>query len=147
MPTYPYRCLNCGKRFEIFMTFSEYDNSNVHCTHCESDQVQRLIGRIRIVRSEDSRMEAIADPGNLAGLEDDPQALGRMMRQMSNEMGEDMGPEFDEVIDRLFVLTTQTAHWFRERGFEPTALADLPMEKQALYNYRRNSKVCIKNLR
>lgn len=49
-------------------------------------------------------------------------------------------------IGRLFVLTTQTAHWFRERGFEPASLKDLPMEKQALYNYRRNSKVFIKAL-
>ncbi|MEA3277687.1 MAG: amino-acid N-acetyltransferase [Pseudomonadota bacterium] len=47
-------------------------------------------------------------------------------------------------IGRLFVLTTQTAHWFRERGFAPARLADLPMEKQALYNYRRNAKVFIK---
>jgi amino-acid N-acetyltransferase len=49
-------------------------------------------------------------------------------------------------IRRLFVLTTQTAHWFLERGFVPTSLADLPMEKQTLYNYRRNSKVFIKAL-
>lgn len=49
-------------------------------------------------------------------------------------------------IERLFVLTTQTAHWFRERGFEPAHLEELPMAKQALYNYRRNSKVFIKAL-
>ncbi len=49
-------------------------------------------------------------------------------------------------IRRLFVLTTQTAHWFRERGFEPSGLGDLPMERQSLYNYRRNSKVFIKAL-
>jgi len=49
-------------------------------------------------------------------------------------------------IRRLFVLTTQTAHWFRERGFEPATLADLPMAKQALYNYRRNSQVYVKLL-
>jgi amino-acid N-acetyltransferase len=49
-------------------------------------------------------------------------------------------------IQRLFVLTTQTAHWFRERGFEPARLSDLPMEKQALYNYRRSSKVFIKRV-
>lgn len=49
-------------------------------------------------------------------------------------------------ITRLFVLTTQTAHWFRERAFEPARLADLPMAKQALYNYRRNSKVFVKRL-
>jgi len=49
-------------------------------------------------------------------------------------------------IGRLFVLTTQTAHWFRERGFAPTSLEELPAQKQALYNYRRNSKVFIKTL-
>jgi hypothetical protein len=43
----------------------------------------------------------MADPDSLSGLEDDPQSLGKMMRRMSRELGEDMGPEFDEVIDRL----------------------------------------------
>ena len=101
MPTYQYRCLACKKRFEIFLTYDEYDSSAVHCPHCESAQVQRRIGRIRFARSEESRLEDLADPSALDGLEDDPQALGRMMRQMSKEMGEDLGPEFDEVVDRL----------------------------------------------
>jgi hypothetical protein len=43
----------------------------------------------------------MADPARLAALDDDPRALGKMMRQMSHELGEDMGPEFDEVVDRL----------------------------------------------
>ncbi|UCH59901.1 MAG: zinc ribbon domain-containing protein [Anaerolineales bacterium] len=101
MPSYPYRCLNCKKRFEIFMSYSEYGSLPVSCPHCKSDQVQRRIGRIRFARSEESQLESLADPANLEGLEDDPKALGRMMRRMSREMGEDMGPEFDEVIDRL----------------------------------------------
>lgn len=41
------------------------------------------------------------DLGNLEGLEDDPKALGRMMRKMGNEMGEDLPPEFDDVVGRL----------------------------------------------
>jgi len=41
----------------------------------------------------------------------------------------------------VFVLTTQTEHWFREQGFVPAGLEMLPPEKQALYNYQRNSKV------
>lgn len=49
-------------------------------------------------------------------------------------------------IGRLFVLTTQTAHWFQERGFEPASPDDLPAQKKALYNYQRNSKVFIKAL-
>ena len=105
MPSYEYRCLDCRKRFEVFMAFYVYGDKEIHCSHCDSTNIQRKIGRIRIAKSEDSRMENLAsdfsDPAALAGLEDDPQALGRMMRKMSSEMGEDMGPEFDEVIDRL----------------------------------------------
>jgi amino-acid N-acetyltransferase len=46
----------------------------------------------------------------------------------------------------LYVLTTQTAHWFLEHGFKPAEIADLPVAKQALYNYQRNSRVFRKQL-
>ncbi len=101
MPNYEYRCLSCRRRFEVFLSFNDYGKEAVHCPHCQSENVQRKIGRIRFARSNDSRMENLADPSSLAGLEDDPKSLGRMMRQMSAETGEEMGPEFDEVIDRL----------------------------------------------
>lgn len=43
-------------------------------------------------------------------------------------------------VSLLFVLTTQTSHWFREHGFKITKIESLPMKKRALYNYQRNSK-------
>ncbi len=49
-------------------------------------------------------------------------------------------------LKQIFVLTTHTAHWFRERGFEPARIEDLPVERRALYNYQRNSKVFVKTL-
>ena len=49
-------------------------------------------------------------------------------------------------LTRLFVLTTRTAHWFRERGFEPSSVERLPQQRAQLYNYQRNSKVFEKNL-
>ena len=49
-------------------------------------------------------------------------------------------------LDYLFVLTTRTAHWFQERGFEPARITDLPVQKQAMYNLQRRSKVFIKSL-
>ncbi|MCX8098914.1 MAG: amino-acid N-acetyltransferase [Casimicrobiaceae bacterium] len=49
-------------------------------------------------------------------------------------------------ITTLFVLTTRTAQWFTERGFEPGSIADLPEQKQALYNYERASQVYVKHL-
>jgi putative FmdB family regulatory protein len=101
MPVYQYRCLSCKKRFEVFMSYKDYGVKPLACPHCQSEQVQRRIGRIRVAKSEDSRMDDLVDPSGLEGLEDDPRALGKMMRKMSNEMGEDAGPEFNEVIDRL----------------------------------------------
>jgi amino-acid N-acetyltransferase len=51
-----------------------------------------------------------------------------------------------EHIDKIFVLTTRTAHWFMERGFSEVDISALPKERQSLYNFQRNSKVFIKNL-
>ncbi len=57
---------------------------------------------MRVSRSEDSRMDALADPANFGDVdENDPRSIGKFMRRMGNEMGEDMGPEFDEMVGRL----------------------------------------------
>ncbi len=50
-------------------------------------------------------------------------------------------------IHHLFVLTTQTAHWFIEQGFVETLTTSLPVERAALYNYQRKSKVFVKQLK
>ncbi len=53
-------------------------------------------------RSEESRMESMADPSGWGDLdENDPKSMARMMKKMGTEMGEDLGPEFNEVMDRL----------------------------------------------
>lgn len=104
MPTYEYVCLDCRKRFELFMAYQEYGSTPVACAHCGSANVRRRLNRVRIAKSEDSRLESLedfADPAALDGLEDNPQELGRMMRKMGREMGEELPPEFDEVVDRL----------------------------------------------
>ncbi len=101
MPNYPYRCLDCSRRFEIFLKFSEYGVKQVVCPVCTSQNVQRRLTRVRIARSDDSRLEDFGSEADLAGMENDPAAMGRMMRKMSAEVGEDLGPEFHEVIGRL----------------------------------------------
>ncbi|MEM1143431.1 MAG: amino-acid N-acetyltransferase [Pseudomonadota bacterium] len=50
-------------------------------------------------------------------------------------------------ITRLFVLTTQTEHWFLEQGFATASLQDLPDQRQRMFNLQRNSKVLIKDLK
>ena len=105
MPLYDYVCQDCKTRFDVFMTYAQYGTQPVTCTACGSRNVRRRVPRVRVAKSDDSRMDSLAgdfsDPSTLAGLENDPQAMGRMLRKMGNEMGEDLPPEFSDVADRL----------------------------------------------
>ena len=116
MPFYDYRCQDCGKRVRLFFTYDEYDSAEPCCIHCDSLQLRRLITRVALAKSEDSRLDDLDPDSMLAGVdEDDPRSLGRFMRKMSSEMGEDLGPEFDEVVERL------------EKGQSPEDIeADMP---------------------
>jgi len=78
------------------------DTSTPTCPECHGEDLARLVSRVSVMRSEESRLESLADPSSLAGLdESDPRSIARWMRKMSQETGEDMGPEFDEMVDRL----------------------------------------------
>jgi putative FmdB family regulatory protein len=102
MPTYDFICNDCNQRFDVFLTFAEYGKKTVTCTLCGSKNVRRRMTKVRIAKSEESRMEAMADDfSGFEGLEEDPRAMGKMMRKLGREMGEELPPEFDEVVDRL----------------------------------------------
>jgi putative FmdB family regulatory protein len=102
MPLYDYRCRACGKRSSIYQSYSDYGVRPVACPHCGGADLQRLIGRVRVARSEDSHLDDLADPSEWGGFdENDPRSMARMMRRMGQEMGEDLPPEYDEVVDRL----------------------------------------------
>ena len=72
MPTYDFVCLNCGQRFDVFLNYSEYGSTRVRCAHCSSHNVRRRMTKVRVAKSEDSRMESLADDTALDGLENDP---------------------------------------------------------------------------
>jgi putative FmdB family regulatory protein len=102
MPTYEYLCSDCGKKVSVYLRYEEYGRKKVRCTHCGSEQLQRRIERVRFARSEEAQMDSLSDMANWGDIdENDPRAMGRMMRQMSSELGEEMPPEFDEVVGRL----------------------------------------------
>ena len=74
----------------------------MNCSHCGSDKVRRRMTKVRVAKTDEGRLESVAnDFSGFEGLEDDPKALGKMMRKMGGEMGEDLPAEFDEVVDRL----------------------------------------------
>jgi len=49
-------------------------------------------------------------------------------------------------LNQLFVLSTQTMHWFIERGFKTTDIDALPEQRKAFYNYNRNAQVLCKHI-
>jgi hypothetical protein len=86
----------------FFRTLSMVDHAQVRCPQCGGANLTRLVSRVRAIRSEESRLDSLADDSALAGLdENDPKSMGRWMRKMASEAGEDMPPEFDEVVGRL----------------------------------------------
>lgn len=102
MPTYEYRCYGCRRRVSLYQSYEEYGTVEVTCPECGSDQLERVIQRVRFARSEESRLESMADPSDWGDFdENDPKSLARMMRKMGDELGEEMPSEFDEVVGRL----------------------------------------------
>jgi putative FmdB family regulatory protein len=104
MPIYEYYCYDCTKRVNVFFrTMSEASDKAAACPTCSGRRLHRLVSRVRMLRSEESRMESMADDASLmSGLEsEDPRALAGFMRRMSDEMGEPMDGEMSEMINRL----------------------------------------------
>ncbi len=93
MPIYEYRCRECGRKNEI-ITFRISQEVSATCKHCGSELLDRIPSRVRVRLSEETRMERLADPSRLGGLdENDPKSMIRWMKKMGQEMGDDMGGE------------------------------------------------------
>lgn len=100
MPIYEYRCSDCGKRTQI-LTLSIKSPVEAKCRHCGGANMQKLVSRVAVRRSEGSRLESLADPSSLSGLdENDPKSVARWMKKMGKEMGEDVGEDFEREVDQ-----------------------------------------------
>ena len=99
MPLYEYRCLDCKKRCTI-LELSVANPKPVVCTHCQSARLERLLSRFASPKSEEARLESLADPNALAGLdENDPESMERFMKKMGDEMGEDLSEGMAETME------------------------------------------------
>jgi hypothetical protein len=62
--------------------------------------MSRVLSRVRVVRSEESRMESLANPSKWGGLDEkDPKSMARWMKRMGKEMGEDAGEDVDQMVE------------------------------------------------
>jgi putative FmdB family regulatory protein len=99
MPIYEYRCDDCGKISEFLLIKSE-ESFTPQCKRCKSRKMSRVLSRVRVVRSEESRMESLADPSKWGALDEkDPKSMARWMKRMGKELGEDAGEDVDQMVD------------------------------------------------
>jgi len=103
MPIYEYRCGDCKRRVSIFFRSFSDTNNAAPCPNCGSTNLARLVSRVATVKSEETRLDALSDPSSFGDVdENDPKSMARFMRKMGDQMGgEDLGPEFGEMVDRL----------------------------------------------
>jgi putative FmdB family regulatory protein len=100
MPIYEYRCADCRKKSTV-ITLSVSAAVDPVCSHCGGRNMRKLVSRVAIRRSDESRLESLADPSSLTGLdENDPKSVARWMKKMGREMGEEAGEDFDEEVDK-----------------------------------------------
>jgi putative FmdB family regulatory protein len=97
MPLFEYRCEECKRKFTLLVGMVA-DGPRQECPRCGSAQIRKLISRFTIARTEDDILDDMADPSSL-GDPEDPKAMADWMRRVSREMGEDLGDDFDELVE------------------------------------------------
>ena len=121
MPIYEYRCPRCRGRFSVLIRRPAEDAAP-RCPRCQNTEVQRMVSRFAAPRGEEAQMESLADPARMADVdENDPRSIARWARQMQRSVGEDLGPEFDEMIEQM-----EAGQWDEEgTGAAPAGDEDL----------------------
>jgi putative FmdB family regulatory protein len=101
VPIYEYRCEDCRRRVSVFQR-SMVAPVSVTCDRCGSIRLTRLVSRFGVVRSADSTLDSYDESKMLADVdENDPRSVARWARRMSAEAGEDLGADFDEMVERM----------------------------------------------
>ena len=105
MPIYEYTCLKCKRRMSyLVLAPSSFKPA---CKYCRSTELEQMYSRFATPKSEERRLESLADPSSFAGLdENDPGSVARWMKKMGKELGEDFG---GEDVDQLAEEAAQEA--------------------------------------
>ncbi len=99
MPIYEYRCQAC-RRISSFLILNRRDPFVPVCKECGSPSMERVLSRVYVRLSEETRLERLADPSAWGGVdENDPQSVAKALKRMGQEMGEDFPGEVDELVE------------------------------------------------
>ena len=100
MPIYEFECRDCGRKTTALVMVRERIGE-VRCRKCGSANLERLYSRFASPKSEETRLESLADPSALGNVdENDPKSVARWMKRMGKEMGEELGgDDFEQALE------------------------------------------------
>ncbi len=99
MPIYEYHCGDCHRPVSL-LVMRISDPTPPRCPRCGGAELRRLMSRFATIRSEEDRLDSLADPSSLGDLnEDDPKSVARWMKKMGGEMGEDVGEDWGDTVE------------------------------------------------
>jgi putative FmdB family regulatory protein len=99
MPIYEYDCHGCRRRVSL-LVMRPSTAPEPTCPRCGSHELSRLMSRFSTVKSEDARLEAMADSASMGDLdENDPASVARFMKKMGSEFGDELGDDFESAMD------------------------------------------------
>jgi len=99
VPIYEYHCQDCRRRVSILVRSISNPGKPV-CPRCGGTHLERLMSRFARVRSEDARLDSLADPSKFGDLdENDPKSVARWAKKMGGELGDDLGEDFDQMME------------------------------------------------
>lgn len=114
MPIYEYRCQDC-QRVSSFLILNLNDPFTPVCESCGSRSLERILSRVHVRLSEDTRLERLADPAQWAGMDDqDPKSVARMLKKMGQELGEDFPGEVEQIVEEAMESEAQKQGGTRE---------------------------------
>jgi putative FmdB family regulatory protein len=100
MPIFEFRCQSCGRKTTA-LVLSRERAADVTCRYCGSQDLEKLFSRFATPKSEDARLDSLADPSSLGGVdENDPKSVARWMKHMGKEMGEDFGDDLEAALEQ-----------------------------------------------
>jgi putative FmdB family regulatory protein len=99
MPIYEFRCQDC-RRISGFLILNLNEPFTPVCRQCGGTSLERVLSRVHVRLSEETRMERLADPAAWSGMdENDPKSVAKVLKKMGQEMGEDFPGEVDEMVE------------------------------------------------
>ncbi|OGL05817.1 MAG: FmdB family transcriptional regulator [Candidatus Rokubacteria bacterium RIFCSPLOWO2_02_FULL_71_18] len=99
MPIYEYECSDCRRRVSL-LVLRPSTAPPPACPRCGGAALTRLMSRFATVKSEEARLESLADPASAGDLdEDNPASVARFMKKMGREFGDDLGDDFEAAVD------------------------------------------------